>query len=163
MKKILLLFITFFTFVACSTSDMEETHDNSVSVNNKNFDIGIFSIGTIQGNKIFIELMSNAYFEFGEGFYSNFSILNSTGENFDDGIHVFNYSQNMVNGTFYEGEYYVENNPFTTNNFEEIEGNIINGTITIEKNNNTYTITIECIDDSQNEFILNYKGELVEY
>ncbi|WP_304142239.1 hypothetical protein [Mesoflavibacter zeaxanthinifaciens] len=120
MKKILILFTVIFTFAACSTSDMEEAHDNSVSVNNKNFDIGIFSIGTIEDNKIIIELMSSSYFKFGEGFYSNFSLLNATGENFDGGIHVFNYSQNIVNGTFYEGEYYVENNPFTSKNYEEI-------------------------------------------
>lgn len=163
MKKIIILFITALTFFSCSSNDEIVSSENKITINNKDYNISIFSMGNISGNNFYIELMADSYFERGEGFYFSFSMYNSNGENLDDGVYTFNHSFSRENETFHDGEYFVGNNQFTSNNFEEIEGEIVSGTVVIEKNNNNYKITIDCINQDGISVTGIYDGNLTDY
>ncbi|OCK42251.1 hypothetical protein BA195_11545 [Tenacibaculum soleae] len=163
MKKIIILFVTAFTLLSCSSDDGIGNNENKITINNEDYNISIFSMGNINENNFYIELMANSYFEHGEGLHLSFSMYNSNGTSLDDGVHTFNHSLSRENGTFYNGDYFVQNNQFTSNNFEEIEGEIVSGTVIIEKNNNNYKITIDCINQDGISVTGIYDGNLTDY
>jgi len=151
MKQLItIIFLTIFTMLSCSSDDGNiQSSDNKITVNNESFDTPIFAFEkSYQDNGYYVEIMSDLYFDGGEGFYSGFTY-------YYDGEHIFNYSTSENEGTFSGFDYLVENNPFTSNNFEEINGEIIDGTIIIEKNDNIFTINIDCINQ-EGQTVITY-------
>lgn len=164
MKKLItIIFLTIFTMLSCSSDDGNtESSANNITINSENFETSIFTFEkSYRDNGYYVELMSDTYFDGGEGFYSGFTYYYD-GE-LSDGEHIFNYSTSEDEGTFSGFDYLVENNPFTSNNFEEINGEIIDGTVIIEKNDNIFTINIDCINQEGQIVTGYYKGERYLY
>ena len=94
----------------------------------------------------------------GEGFYFDCIIYSASKDAFIEGEYEFrsNYSGSFPTGTFAfsgYGEYSDKDEKYTWND-------ITAGTITIEKNGDIYTITIDCADGEGNEVSGEYTGKL---
>lgn len=164
MKKAIVLILTVFTMLSCSSDeDSLQSSNNNITINNEVFDVPIFTMETTRRGKWYIQLMSDLYFEGGEGFYSGFIFYPTNNVELIDGEHIFNFSNSGEENTFEEFSYFVANNSFTSNNFEEIEGEVTGGTITIQKNGNTYTINIDGVNEDGDIVTGEYHGELTVY
>lgn len=155
--------------MSCSSNDEVNSGSNTGSyeivINDElnEYDVSILTVLYESNNKLYVELMSDLYWEGGEGFYSGITLYLPHEDDLENGEYVFSYSNSREDGTFYKGVYYVENNSFTDDNFEEIDGEIVDGTVTLVKNNDEYTIDINGVNELGGSVVGFYKGELTFY
>lgn len=92
----------------------------------------------------------------GTGQYLYFELFTSKGSEFDSREYTFNDSVPYPVGTFDYGE-------FNLNYSEDIDDNeieITSGKVTISKDGDMYSISIDCVDENKNAVTGFYKGSL---